>query len=161
MEEQASNQNLHNNDSPLLALTEFTNSFDEIASKMEWVQPPRTGPIPIDFDLIEQSATILVTYESHRTLQDTIDCGEDPDDFDPHNVDLYALEEVDREFEGSGDWISNAYVTKKNYNDLCVRYRELWEQATRIKTAFYKIQWRLIGDIIRKMDAYLYGDEEE
>ena len=160
MEEQASNNNLHNNDSRF-ALTEFINSFEEIASKMEWVQPARTGSIPIDFDLIEQSSTIMVTYESHRSLQDTINCGEDPDDFDPHNVDLYALEEVDREFEGSGDWMSSEYVTKKNYNDLCQRYRELWEKATRIKTAFYKIQWRFIDKILLEIDARNEGDEEE
>lgn len=159
MEEQASNNNLHNNDSPLQALTEFTNSFDEIASKMEWVQPARTGSIPIDFDLIEQSSTIMVTYESHRSLQETIDNGEDPDDFDPHNVDIYGLEEVDREIEGSGDWMSSAYVTKKNYMDVCQRYRELWEKATRIKTAFYKIQWRLIGDILLEIDARNEGGE--
>ena len=159
MEEQASNNNLHNNDSPLQALTEFVNSFAAIAPKMEWVQPARTGPIPIDFNLIEQSATILVTYESHRSLQDTINCGEDPDDFDPHNVDLYDLEEVDREIEGSGDWMSSAYVTKKNYMDVCQRYRELWEKATRIKTAFYKIQWRLIGDILLEIDARNEGGE--
>jgi hypothetical protein len=159
MEEQASNNNLHNNDSPLQALTEFVNSFAAIAPKMEWVQPARTGPIPIDFNLIEQSATILVTYESHRTLRDTIDCREDPNDLDPHTIDLYDLEEVDREFEGSGDWISNAYVTSKNYNDLWKNYRTLWEQATRIKTAFYKManEWNIVDDIIQE---YLSNVEE-
>ena len=144
------------------ALTEFTNSFDEIASKMEWVQPAGFGSIPIDFDLIEQSASMTVTYESYRTLQDTINCGEDPDDFDPHNVDIYDLEEIDREFEGTGDWMSNAYVNKKDYTDLYQNYRTLWEQATRIKTAFYKManQWSVIGDIIQERDARNEGGEE-
>jgi len=163
MEEQASNQNLHNNDSPLQALTEFTNSFEDIASQMRWVQPASTGSIPIDFDLIEQSATIMVTYESYRTLQDTIDCGEDPSDIDPHNVDLHDLEELDREFEGTGDWMSNAYVNKKDYTDLWQSYRELWDQTKMLRNAFYKManQWSLIGDIIQERDARNEGGKEE
>ena len=161
MEEQASNQNLHNNDSPLQALTEFTNSFEDIATKMRWVQPARTGSIPINFDLIDQSSTITVTYESYRSLQDTIDCGEDPSNFDPHNVDLHDLEEVDREIEGTGDWTSSAYVTRKDYTDFWQNYRILWEQATQIKNAFYKManQWSVIGDIIQERDARNEGGE--
>lgn len=161
MEEQASNNNLHNNDSPMQALTEFVNSFEGAAPQMEWVQPARTGPIPIDFDLIEQSSTIIVTYESYRSLQETIDCGEDPSDFQPYDMQVDELEEIEREVEGSGGWTSTAYVNKKDYTDLWQNYRTLWEQATRIKTAFYKManDWSVVGDIIQDRDTRNKGGE--
>ena len=152
MEEQASNQNLHDNDSPLQALREFVNSFSDIAPKMEWVQPAPTGSTPIDFSLIERSFTINVTYESHQNLQDTIDCGEDPNDIDPHDVELDDLEIIDREYEDTGDWMSSAYVTTENYVRLWGEYKLLWEKATRIKTAFYKManEWNVIDDLIQE-----------
>ena len=144
------------------ALREFVNSFADIAPKMQWVQPAPTASIPIDFDLIEQSSTIMVTYESYRTLQDTIDCGEDPSDIDPHNVDLHDLEEIDREFEGTGDWRSTAYVTRENYTKLWQNYRMLWEQATIIKTAFYKManEWNVVDHLVQEYLSNVETAEE-
>ena len=133
MEEQASNKNLHDNESPI---TEFTNSVGNLLSKVEYHQPVTPRQTPIDFNLIEQSFTLIVQYESNVSLGDVLDCGEDPNQVDPWSIDPTDLDETDRDVEGHIEWYSNYYVETNQYRRLAERYDLLWNQMMWLRKSY-------------------------
>jgi hypothetical protein len=140
MEEQASNNNLHNNESPM---SEFMNSVGNLLGRVEYHRPLRPHRTPIDFDLIQQSYELVVKYESDVTLGDVIDCGEDPNDVDPWTIDPSDLEESDREVDGNTDWYSNFYVDSTLYRRVSDNYDHLWNHFKELKNSYERLLSRV------------------
>ena len=136
MEEQASNNNLHNNESPM---SEFVNSVGNLIGKVEYHQPPRFGRTPIDFSMIEQTYDLVVRYETNVSLGDVLDCGEDPNEMDPWSIDPSDLEETDREVDGDTHWYSNYYVDKSQYRRLADNYDQLWNYFKELKNSYRRL----------------------
>jgi len=136
MEEQASNNNLHNNESPM---SEFVNSVGNLIGKVEYNQPPRFNETPIDFSLIEQSFDLIVRYETSVSLGDVLDCGEDPNEVDPWTIDPSDLDETDREVDGNTEWHSRYYVDKVYYNRLADNYDHLWNHFKELRDSYQRL----------------------
>ena len=68
-----------------------------------------------------------------------------------HITLIYMTLKSDREFEGTGNWISNAYVHKSNYTDLCGSTENFGiDKDDRGCVPQDGGQWTLIGDIIQE-----------
>lgn len=136
MEEQASNNNLHNNESPM---SEFVNSVGNLLGRVEYHRPFRTHRTPIDFNLIEQSYELVVRYESNVSLGDVLDCGEDPNNVDPWTVEPSDLDESDREVDGSTDWYSKFYVDSDQYRRVADNYDHLWNHFKELRDSYQRL----------------------
>ena len=124
MEEQASNQNLHDNESPI---TEFINSVGNLIGEVEYFSVKYFPRTHIDFSKIERSFDLVVRYETDVSLKDVLDCGEDPSEPDVWQMDVTDLDETDRDVEGDIRWHSRHYVREEDYAELVEQYNILWK----------------------------------
>lgn len=143
MEEQASNNNLHNNESPII---EFANSVGNLLGRVEYHRPVRAHRTPINFQLIEQSFELVVRYESNVSLGDVLDCGEDPNDVDPWTIEPSDLDESDREVDGHVDWYSTHYVDSELYQRVANNYDHLWNHFKELKFAYQSLLNKSIAE---------------